>query len=93
MANLSGYVFTAVQLKAKYRYLGGASVLFFYIFSPPPLPPPKNHSTFSVICYHSSFKDSTLNDACVAPISQVHSSAVLLANVGNYKVLVYDGLQ
>jgi len=34
-ANLSGYVFTAVQLKAKYRYLGGASVLFFYILSPP----------------------------------------------------------
>jgi len=33
-ANLSGYVFTAVQLKAKYRYLGGASVLFFYILSP-----------------------------------------------------------
>jgi len=85
MANLSGYVFTTVELKAKYRYLGGASILFFYILCPlpPPLPPPKNHSTFSVICYHSSFKDSTLNDACVAPISQVHSSAVLLANVGN----------
>ena len=34
MPNLSGYVFTAVQLKAKYRYLGGASVLFFYILCP-----------------------------------------------------------
>jgi len=29
MANLSGYVFNAVQLKAKFRYFVGASVLYF----------------------------------------------------------------
>lgn len=42
IANLSGYVFTTVTLKAKYRYLGGASVLFFYILLPPP-PSPQHH--------------------------------------------------
>jgi hypothetical protein len=31
-ASFSGYVFTAMKLKPKYRFLGGASIVLFYIF-------------------------------------------------------------